>query len=94
MQSLRWREKLEFVPVGIFEVERGARHPAMEDWAAGRHSGFAEDGHRLLEVRPSSRERKMVARKLTSLLLEHDHPGSAAGAKEQPLSAIVSKTDL
>ena len=94
MQSLRWREKLEFVPVGIFEVERGTRHPVVEDRAAGRHPAFAEGGHSLLEVSPGSREREMVARKLASLLLEHDHPGSAAGAKAQPLSAIVSKTDF
>jgi hypothetical protein len=65
-----WREELEFVPVGIFEVERGARHPAMEDRAAGRYPAFAEGGHSLLEARPGSREREMVARKLASLLLE------------------------
>ena len=71
MRALRgWREELEFVRVGTFEVERRARHPAVEDWAAGRHPAFAEGGHSLFELRPSSRERKMVARKLASLLLD------------------------
>ena len=66
----------------------------MEDWAAGGHPESAEHGHSLLEFRPTSSERKMVARKLAGLLLEHDHPGGAPGAEEQPLSAIVSKTDF
>ena len=81
------------MPVEILEVDGRARHPAVEDRASGIHADFAEDRYSPLEIRSINREGEMVARKLTVVLLKHDHPGDAPGSKEQPPPAFVSKTD-
>jgi len=79
--------------VEILEVEGRARYPAMGDWPSGRHSTFAEDCGSPFEIRLVRCEGEVVARKLTVVLLKHDHPGRARDSKEQPLSALVPKAD-
>jgi hypothetical protein len=79
--------------VEILEVEGRARYPAVGDWASGRHAAFAEDKRSPPRIRLVNREGEMVARELTVMLLKHAHSGGAPGLKEQPLSALVPKTD-
>src|SRR5438552_2782886 len=79
--------------VEILEGEGRARYPIVGEWAAGRHAAFAEGSRRPFEIRLANREGEMVAWELTVVLLKHDHPGGAPSAKEQPLSAFVSKSD-
>jgi hypothetical protein len=79
------------VAVEVLEIEGLARYPLVEDWTSGRHTAFAEDCRRPIQIRLVNREGKMVRGKVTVVLLQHDHAGP--GAQEQPTSAFGTKAD-